>query len=129
MPKGYSIDLRERVLQALDEGLSKSAAHRLFHISRSTVDHWLALREQTGSLAPRLVRSTRTRQLQGAAFEEFVRVQAHATLAEMSRAWHEQTGVSLTAMSFSRALKRLGWSRKKRVGVTRSATKRRVRSL
>ena len=128
MSKGYSIDLRERVLQALDEGLSKSAAHRLFHISRSTVDHWLALREQTGSLAPRAVRSTRTRQLQGAAFEEFVRAQSHATLGEMSQAWQQQTGVSLTAMSFSRALRRLGWSRKKRVGVTRSATKRRARS-
>ncbi len=112
MSKGYSIDLRERVLQALDEGLSKSAAHRLFHISRSTLDHWLALREQTGSLAPRAVRSRRTRQLQGAAFEEFVRVQAHATLGEMAQAWQQQTGVSLTAMSFSRALYRLGWTRK-----------------
>jgi len=128
MPKGYSIDLRERVLQALDEGLSKSTAHRLFHISRSTIDHWLALREQTGSLAPRAVRSTRTRQLQGAVFEEFVHGQAHATLDEMAQAWQQQTGVSLTAMSFSRALYRLGWSRKKRVGDTRSATKRRARS-
>ncbi len=104
MSKGYSVDLRERALQALDEGLSKSAAHRLFHISRSTIDHWPALREQTGSLAPRAVRSTRTRQLQGTAFEEFVPRHAHATHAhatwdERSRAWQRQTGVSLTAMS------------------------------
>ncbi len=34
------MDLRERVLQAIDDGLSKSAAHRLFRISRSTIDHW-----------------------------------------------------------------------------------------
>ena len=129
MSKGYSVDLRERVLQALDEGMSKMTAHRLFHISRSTIDHWLSLREETGSLAPRAVRSTRTRQLQGAAFEEFVRAQAHATLGEMAQAWQQQTGASLTAMSFSRALGRLGWSCKKRVGGIKSATRRRVRSL
>jgi len=129
MSKGYSIDLRERVLQTIDEGLSKSAAHHLFHISRSTIDHWLVLREQTGSVAPRPVRSQRVRQLQGAAWEEFVQSHAHATLSEMSLAWREQSGVSLTAMSFSRALRVLGWTRKKRVGVIRSATKRRGRSL
>lgn len=46
MPKIYSIDLRERVLQSLDEGLSKMAAHRTFRVSRSTIEHWLALRAQ-----------------------------------------------------------------------------------
>ena len=53
MPKVYSIDLRERELRSLDEGLSKSAAHRVFHVSRSTIDDWLDLREQTGSVSPR----------------------------------------------------------------------------
>jgi len=128
MAKGYSVDLRGRVLQAIDEGMSKMTAHRTFHISRSTLDHWLALREQTGSLSPRVMRSSRTRQLQGAAFEEFVRDHAHATLGEMSGAWHEQTGVRLSEMSFSHALKDSGWTRKKRVGATRSATKWHARS-
>jgi len=128
MAKGYSVDLRGRVLQALDEGMSKMTAHRTFHISRSTLDHWLALREQTGSLAPRVMRSSRTRQLQGAAFEEFVRDHAHATLGEMAQAWHERTGVRLTEMSFSHALKDFGWTRKKRVGAFKSATKWHARS-
>ncbi len=44
MPKVSSIDLRERVLQSLDEGLSKMAAHRTFRVSRSTIEHWLASR-------------------------------------------------------------------------------------
>ena len=118
----------------LDEGLSKRAAHHLFHISRSTIDHWLALREQTGSLAPRPMRRTRSCQLEGAVFQEFAVRHAHSTLGEMAVAWHQENGVSLSAMSFSRALCRLGWTRKKRVGVTRSviatrsATKRRERS-
>ena len=128
MPKVYSIDLREVVLRSLDEGQSKSAAHRTFHVSRSTIDHWLAWREQTGSVSPRAMRCGGTSSLQGEAFEEFVRRHAHATLEEMARAWQGQTGVRLTAMSFSRALGRLGWSRKKRVGATRNGMKRRERS-
>jgi len=128
MAKGHSVDLRERVVRTLDEGLSKRAAHQLFHISRSTIDRWWALREQTGSVSPPVMRCGGTSSLQGAVFEAFVRAHAHATLGEMSQAWQQQTGVSLSAMSFSRALGRLGWTRKKRVGVTSSVTKRRGRS-
>ena len=128
MPKVYSIDLRQAVLRSFDEGQSKSAAHRLFHVSRSTIDRWLALREQSGSVAPRAMHCGGISSLQGEVFEEFVQRHAHATLGEMAQSWQQQTGVSLTAMSFSRALNRLGWSRKKRVGVTKSATKRRARS-
>lgn len=123
MAKGHSIDLRERVVRTLDEGLSKQTAHQLFHISRSTIDHWLALREQTGSLAPRAPRHARLRQLEGAFFEEFVRRHAHSTLGEMAVAWHQEKGVLLSAMSFSRALRGLGWTRKKRVGVIRNGMK------
>ncbi len=128
MAKGHSIDLRERVVGTLDEGLSKRAAHHLFHISRSTIDHWLALREQTGSLAPRPMRRTRSCQLEGAVFEEFAVRHAHSTLGEMAVAWHQEKGVLLSAMSFSRALRSLGWTRKKSVGATRNAMKRRGRS-
>jgi transposase len=128
MSKGYSIDLRERVLASLDAGISKMTAHLLLRISRPTIDRWIALREQTGSLAPRALPQTCQPQLQGAAFEEFAQRHAHATLSEMAQAWREERGVSLTAMSFSRALRGLGWTRKKRVGATKSATKRRGRS-
>ncbi len=128
MPKSYSTDLRECVLRFIDEGQSKSATHRTFGISRTTMDHWLALREQTGGVVPRAVPRTRPRELHGAVFEEFVRGHANATLDEMAVAWHEQGGTLLSAMSFSRALsralRRLGWTRKKRVGATGSVMKR-----
>ena len=128
MAKGYSVDLRECVLQSLDEGMSKMTAHRTFHISRSSIDHWLALRAQTGGVSPRVSRAGRPSSLRGAAFEEFARRHSHATLDEMVQAWQHETSVSLTDMSFSRALRALGWTRKKRVGATKSATKRHARS-
>ena len=123
MGKNYSIDLRERVLQAIEEVMSKAQAHRTFHISRSTIDHWFALRERTGGLIPPPHRLSRTRQLEGQEFEAFAHRHRLATLGEMAAAWQQEKGVSLSLMSFSRALSAIGWTRKKRVGVTRIATK------
>ena len=48
--KSYSIDLRLRVLRAVDGGMSKMQVHKMYAISRSTIDDWLALREQTGNV-------------------------------------------------------------------------------
>ena len=121
------MDLRERVLQAVAGGMSKRAVHRTFGVSRPTIDRWLRLREETGSLTPRRPRHRRVRQLEGAVFEEFASRHGYATLPEMAQAWQRETGVVLTAMSFSRALARLGWTRKKRVGATKSAMKKRAR--
>ena len=128
MGKSYSTDLRERVLQAIEEGMSKAQAHRTFHLSRSTIDRWFALRERTGCLAPPPHCRPDTRQLRGSEFEGFARRHRRATLGEMARAWQQEKGVSLSIMSFSRALGEIGWTHKKRVGVTRSATRQSERS-
>jgi len=41
MPKPYSYDLRQKVIQAIKlDGLKKSEASVLFNISRNTIDLW-----------------------------------------------------------------------------------------
>jgi transposase len=41
MPKPYSYDLRQKVIQAIEfDGLNKSEASLLFNISRNTIDLW-----------------------------------------------------------------------------------------
>jgi len=46
----YSTDLRERVVDFVNNGGSKAEASRRFKVSRSTVYDWLVLQEETGSL-------------------------------------------------------------------------------
>ena len=46
----YSYDLRMKVLGAIDGGLRKSDASRLFQISRNTIDLWLKRRAATGDV-------------------------------------------------------------------------------
>ena len=128
MPKSYSEDFRLRVLQRLDGGMSKMAAHRAFGISRSTLDDWLRLREDQGHLRGKPRRDAGRGALGSReVFGEFAARQRGATLAQMARAWQQETGQLLSRNSFSLALKALGWTRKKRVSFTKSGAKKNAR--
>jgi transposase len=114
MGKAYSVDLRMRVLAAIDGGLSKMQAHQIFQISRSTIDDWLKLRAQTGSVqAPEQRRRGRGLGAQED-FAAFAERHPHSTLQQMRQAWQQETQQSLSTMSFSRALRQRGYTRKKR---------------
>lgn len=128
MGKAYSEDLRLKVLAALDGGLKKSVAHRLFGISRSTIDDWLLQREAVGHVRPypRVSGSGRSALGDGEVFEAFALGHQGATLEQMSVSWEQQTGRKLARNTFSLALRKLGWTRKKRVVSTESATKKSV---
>jgi transposase len=53
MPKPYSQDLRNRVIDAVERGeVSGRAAARRYEISESTAVKWLERLEQDGSWAP-----------------------------------------------------------------------------
>ena len=54
MPRPYSMDLRERVVSAVnDEGLSRHEAAARFGIAVSTAVHWLKRSNTMGSVAPK----------------------------------------------------------------------------
>ena len=127
MGNPYSEDLRLRVLQAIDSGKSKMAAHKTFGVSRSTIDDWIELRARTGSVAANT--SYRRGKAPGVSEEEFrAFALAHSgcTLEQMSGAWHEQKGQKRSTKYFSRGLARIGWTRKKRVFSIASAAKKHV---
>lgn len=121
----YSEDLRLRVLGAIDSGMSKMAAHKTFGISRSTIDDWLVLRERTGHVQANT--TYRRRPLptlrDKPEVHDFIKRHQHCTQAQMSLAWQEESGQRLTAMTFCNGLRRLGYTRKKRVTSTVSAKK------
>jgi transposase len=126
----YSQDLRLRVLASLEGGMSKMQAHKTFGISRSTIDDWLRLREQSGSVqANTTYRRGATPAIADlAAFESFMQRHQHSTLGQMAAAWHQETGQKLSTMPFSTALRRLGYTRKKRAISTANDANRRVKS-
>jgi transposase len=116
----YSQELRLRVLAAIDEGMSKTKAHQVFKVSRSTIDDWLKLREKTGKVeakaeyhrgpAPSLGDSQELR--------AFIERHSHSTLGQLAQAWLQERGKKISIVTFSKTLKKRGYTRKKRVTAT-----------
>ena len=50
--RAYSMDLRERVVAAVDRGMTQEQAAVTFGVSVNTVGRYLTRRRNTGSLAP-----------------------------------------------------------------------------
>ena len=52
MGKAYSLDLRKRVVAAIEAGMSRNRAAKQFGIAISTAIGWMARLQETGSVAP-----------------------------------------------------------------------------
>ena len=115
--KAYSEDLRRRIVAAVDGGMPRSEAARVFGVGRATVKRYLALRRQTGGLAPRPRRGPPRIVTAALAAALPARLAAcpDATLAEHC-AWYEAaSGIRVADTTMSRVItKHLGWTRKKR---------------
>jgi transposase len=114
--KAYSLDLRERIVQAVADGMPKSVVARLFAVSVATISNYLRQVTATGSLAPRPIpgRPAAIAREQEAAFVAFLRAAPDATLAERISAWAHDHQVTLSPATMSRTIRRVGWRRKKR---------------
>jgi transposase len=60
MARPYSTDLRERVVKAVDGGLSRRQAASLFGVAISTVIEWVRAWRESGSLAAKPMGGDRT---------------------------------------------------------------------
>ncbi len=109
----YSMDLRERVVAACDEGLdTRAEVAERFSVSPSWVRRLLQRRRQTGSIAPRPHGGGQPPAFDGAAAERLrqaVAADPDATLKELAAAG----GVACSTSAVDRALRRLGITRKK----------------
>ena len=110
MPPGvraYSMDLRERVVAAVDAGMSQSQAAARYEVSLRTVERYLARRRATGGLAATEQRHgpepTVRRRLQ-AWLPDRLAVAADGTLAEHVAAFAAEQGVVVSLASMSRAI-------------------------
>lgn len=115
--KAYSLDLRTRIVQAVADGMTKSRTARTFSVALATVKNYVRQRDATGSLAPRPIPG-RPREIppeQEAALIAHLRARPDTTLAELRAVWTNERGASVSISTLSRALRRMRWTRKKRL--------------
>ncbi len=113
--RAYHLDLRQRVVAAVEDGTPITTVATHFRLHRSTVYRYLAQRQARGTLMPR-TSPGRVRAISTAAEAHLVaHLQQHptATLAEHCAAWEQTTGVRLSPATLSRTIRRVGWTRKK----------------
>jgi transposase len=65
MGKPYSMDLRVRVVAAVEGGLSCNEAARRFHLAASTAINWMRRKEETDSVAPGQMGGHKPRSIRG----------------------------------------------------------------
>jgi transposase len=116
--KPYSEDLRLRIVKALQDGMSKSQAARLFGVSLSSVKRYARIAQRGASLAPRKGgrRPPKTDESAHKLLEEDVQERPAATVSERRRFLEHTTGKSLSDSTVKRLLKRLGFSQKTECG-------------
>lgn len=108
--RAYSIDLRERIVRAVDGGMSKAEAARVYDVGLSTVKRYVKQRAEQGHLRPKPLPG-RAREI-GAGDEAALRAQVaadpDATLDAHRRRWAEAGGAAVSRATMGRALARLG---------------------
>ena len=116
MPKPYSYDFRKKVIEAIElDGWKKSEVSQLFNISRNTIDLWLKRKAETGDYQalPNQPKGSNQKITNWEKFWEFAVVHGDKTQVEMAQLWEDE----ISDRTISRALKKIGFTRKKRLMV------------
>ena len=114
--KAYSVDLREKVLRAVDQGYAREEIIKLLGVSRATIKRYVKQRRETGSVAPKAIPGRTPQKLALLQADLAAQLQAHDDLRveDQCRVFEQTHGVHVSTSTMSEAIKRLGWTRKKR---------------
>jgi transposase len=124
----YSLDLRLKVLDAVDRGIPRTEVVKTFGVSMPTIERYLRRRRRTGGVAPKpspgrtpsILATTEERRALWSQLEE----NEEATLERHCQLWERERRVKVSVSTMSRAVRKLGWTFKKRVWAPPSGTKR-----
>ncbi len=122
---GYSLDLRERVLAAVARGIPRAEVLTTFAISSGSLKRWLTKQRRGEDLRPGTPpgpQPTITPAYHGT-LEAQLAAHPDATLAEHATLWNAAHGTTVSQWTLGRAIRGLGWTRKKRRWVPPSATR------
>jgi len=122
--RAYSVDLRHRIVDALENGATQEETAKRFCVSLATVKRYKRQWQEQANLTPKPIPG-RVPHIKNEEHEEFLTLvasQSDWTLTTLSQAWHERKGVKPTVSVLSATCKRLRITHKKRVASPRKET-------
>jgi transposase len=118
MPQPYSIDLRQRVVDAYaSENRSFQEIAEHFSVGEASVNRWVSLFRRTGSVAPKPAAGGQPSKLEGERLDAvhiLVLEKPDIIEREITQALDRIHRIQVSRSAVSRALRRLDLSRKKR---------------
>jgi transposase len=113
----FSIDLRERVISAVDNHMRITEAVKIFKVSRRVIYEWLDLCKATGSLAPKTgyQKGHSHKITDWEKFKAFVNENRQSNSPQMIIAWEKLTGVKVSESVMLRGLKKINFTAKKKL--------------
>ena len=115
--KAYSMDFRKRVLAMCDAGRSTREVAQVFEVSEPWVRRLKQRRREDGIIGPRPSGGRRHGHFDPARLEQlerWLRKHPDATLEGLLGRVDREMGLQCSLMAVCRAVKKLGWSLKKR---------------
>lgn len=120
MAHAYSLDLRVRALNLIEGGMSISRVSQILNISRPTLYRWIEQFEIAGATAPSksLPPPQMSKIKDWEKFKELVDNNGDKTQKELAQLWG-----NVSQQTISRGLKKLGYTRKKKLIAIKSDVK------
>ena len=113
--RAYPQDLRQQVLRAVDEGISRVQIMDLFQVSRATIKRYVKQRRETGTVLPRPIpgRPPKKGVALQRGIQELLEAHPEASQQDYCQRWEAEHGMHVSRASMSRAIHAIGWVRKK----------------
>ena len=112
--RAYSVDLRRKIVKAVQRGMAKAQAARAFGVGISSVKRYVNLAQEGESLVPRKPPGKERKLDQGATrLLEDLHRRTEATYLQRAKLLFELLGVQVSEATLCHAVKRLGYTRKK----------------
>src|SRR5438874_11040985 len=114
--RAYPQDLRQQVLRAVDEGISRAQIMDLFQVSRATIKRYLKQRRETGTVLPRPIpgRTPKKGAVLRAHVVELLQERPDARLEDYCQMWESKHGAKVSPSTMSWALRQGDATRKNR---------------
>jgi transposase len=111
-----SIDLRKRVIEAVDGGMRVTDVAKTFKVCRRVIYNWMNLRKTTGSFAAKTgYQNGHSHKITDwNQFKVFVESKKQCTIPQMIIAWKELTGEDISQPTVSKSLKKINYTSKKK---------------
>src|SRR5258708_1714456 len=114
--QALSLDLRERIIRSWQRGQAKAGIARVFMVSLSSVKRYINQFTREGHVRPTVQRRVEGKLTKRWRKRLARQVEAHPdyTLAQQADLWNEQYKLQVSESCLSRALRRMGLTRKKK---------------